>query len=504
MTRHRLETMDLETSPGPFSPKLRLRAAAIAVGLLMLATGAGTERALARDGLPTGAGRGLFTWTGMNVVPTGVVSPDRYLRFSWAALEPRSGRYDFSPIDAALASLPPGGRLSFGVHALNPCCSRFDGVDLPRDLADGMSKGFWLEADAGTIFGHRRIFVPDWNDPAFIEQFTRLFAALGARYDHDERIGRIDVRGYGSWGEGHLAGVARYKNGVIPYDDPMMNRHGALPGTLATRIALAEAVVRAFPHRQLLAMTDDTEVMLHLLRLPTAIPIGLRRDSWGSRHFEVDLLPAGVSEADRALVGERWKTAPVVVEAIGGALSFEVGPEGIVRQIEDHHVAAIGNGNFGDNRWDGLTGEQQQALLKAADRSGYRHDLIEARIARSEACDGALEARFIWCNSGVAPTYEDWVVEFVDAERRGRGEVGVVAVADLPRLMPGDEGHSGPSCLPGVGRADRVLVRVVGRHDRARAMALPIEGSDPLRGYPIPHACVDGERLEPGRRCRKR
>ena len=137
---------------------------------------------------------GFYDWYGRATVPVSPPATDHYFRLSWADLEPTDGRFDFAAIDRALAAASPGGRIAFGVMALNTCCSSHRGLDVPADLPGKLAKGFWVKADPGHP-GLTRAYVPDWNDPIFIARFTRLFRALGARYDGDPRIAWIDLRG---------------------------------------------------------------------------------------------------------------------------------------------------------------------------------------------------------------------------------------------------------------------------------------------------------------------
>lgn len=53
--------------------------------------------------------QGFYSWLGPDIVPVDPPSPDHYLRLSWAELEPREGVYDFSRLEAAMAS-PEGHR----------------------------------------------------------------------------------------------------------------------------------------------------------------------------------------------------------------------------------------------------------------------------------------------------------------------------------------------------------------------------------------------------------
>ncbi|MDR3438728.1 hypothetical protein [Telmatospirillum sp.] len=471
--------------------------AVMAMAMALLASPAGLGHGLAAEwremALPKAEAtpvannplKGFYTWYGDDIVP-GPAASEHYFRLAWADIEPREGEYDFSELERALAKLAPGRRIAFGIMPLNTCCSTHHGLDVPADMPTHLAKSFWIKADPvpGRLGG--QTYVPDWNDPHYIEQFAKLYAAIGRHFDGDRRIAWIDVRSYGNWGEGHLGGARGYQSGRIPYDDPSVNIHGATPGTLATRLALADAIAKALPHTRLLAMSDDSEVLVHLLKLPTDIPIGIRRDSWGARQFEMGLLPASLSEGDARLVEERWKTAPFVVESYGASKVFEAGWKGIVEQIESQHVSAIGNGNFNVRRWADLPPGAQAALTRAGVRAGYTYELTGIRYRLESEADCTLAVVLSWQNAGIAPPYEAWRTELwlkpVDAGVRPVGPVTV----DLPRLMPVGEAQAKPACfvLPEAyaGLDMRLWLRVVDATGN-RTMQLPLIDKDALGDY---------------------
>lgn len=49
--------------------------------------------------------------------------------------------------------------------------------------------------------------VPNWNDPAYLDGFGQLLAALGRRYDGDERLSVFEFSGYGDFSANHIAYV---------------------------------------------------------------------------------------------------------------------------------------------------------------------------------------------------------------------------------------------------------------------------------------------------------
>jgi len=356
--------------------------------------------------------RGLYIWHGQPGAPTEEPLVDRYARFMWYSLEPERGHYDFSAIDAELSKLPPGGSFSFRVMALHSFLNHNDGVGVPAYVAEACPKGFDVPIAALTGRGPAKVYVPDWNCSVFLERVEALLQALGARYDGDPRIGAIDIGIYGNWGEWHLTGLPPR---VDPYPRPDLNPRGAEPGSLATRRRIIEAHLHAFPRTQLVMMTDDKEALVFAMKLRAPIPIGLRRDSFGSDHFDQDLLAGIRDAADRQLVEERWKTAPFIVECLSGITSSYSSWALMPQQVTRWHISAIGNGGFGPGGagdWSLPSPQQRAAFLEAAQTSGYHLRINSVLIARTSAKRNARGLTVTWVNDGVAPTYVPWKVEY--------------------------------------------------------------------------------------------
>jgi len=406
--------------------------------------------------------QGYYSYEYPGIIPQTPAAPDHYLRFAWMEIEKSEGQYDFSRIDDRLAQLKPGERISIAVMPMDTCCSR-TGIDVP-DYITRQEKGFWIKADPGNARHVDKVYVPDWNDPWYQERWRALWVAMGAKYDGDPRIAWVELRSYGNWGEGHVAGANAYKWSQFPYDDPTVNLHGAQPGSEASRFALMDAIIDALPHTQLISMTDDKAALLHALKRSPAI--GIRRDSWGATWFDEGLLQ-GVADADRPLILDRWKTAPFIVESFGWTRVFEVGLDGLTRQIEQYHISAIGNGGFNVSQWSELTPDQQAALIRAGNRAGYRYVPVAADYRSTAQCP--LEVRMTWRNDGVAPAYAPLRLHLqVDG-------TDVAGSTDLPRVMPG-ETQTSDDCFtiaPGQHHLSFMVKDTAGRD-----VLLPVSGDD--------------------------
>jgi len=345
--------------------------------------------------------RGFFSWYNQSIVPLNGIPTESYMRFSWMQLERGEGEYDFSVIDNNLSKLEPGQRLAFGVMALNTCCGAPNGIEVPNYIVQKPGKAF------STYFHGKKIFIPDWNDPYFLDRVEKLFQALGKRYNGDPRIAWVEIRMYGDWGEWHLGNLSDSYSNII------INKLYAKPATLISKERIILAQIAPFSKTQLLMMTADSEALLFALRQQTNIPIGMRRDSWGSVQFERDFFNPGTSEGDKKLILERWKMAPFIIETYGGDKSFEVGAGGIVKQVVDYHVSAIANGGFvGKIPWDTFSAEQKQALILSGLKAGYNLKIINVDYTKSISSKQLFSIDSKWFNSGSAPVYEKWKVQF--------------------------------------------------------------------------------------------
>ena len=154
------------------------------------------------------------------------------MRVSWRQPQPRDPgtlapdapddqKYDFSVIDDTLAQLAGRGmRLMLRVHAYNSCRDTYYPDDTNIAIPD------WVRALPGASTDYAgpaltstsqttpptgssapRItqVVPNWSNPNYLAAFEQLLAALGRRYDRDERFSVFEFSGFGDFSEDHNA-----------------------------------------------------------------------------------------------------------------------------------------------------------------------------------------------------------------------------------------------------------------------------------------------------------
>jgi hypothetical protein len=371
---------------------------------------------------------------------------EEYEEIQWSCLE-NNGKYNFSFIDNILKTLPPGVKFAFRVKAFdasirnNKC--NIDNI-VPSDLQTDQH-GWRLPYDPSNL-AKGYYFIPDWNEPIFLQRIAKLLSALGQRYDGDPRIAWVDIGVYGTWGEWHTQGLPNYIPDGIPYNKTnpyyIYNIDNAQPGTFAAKRFIIDAHIRGFPTTQLVMMTGnehDGDALCYALKLPgEAAHIGLRRDSLGSglggwfnpfpEHY-----PGCDSPADVALILNRWQTAPFVAEPFGSkpARTFAMCSNGqtqeycIDQEVIQYHVATVDDSDLGyradgtDIPWKEVSPSNQKAFLWAGFHAGYRLAPIEIDVSQSldareheKKTGRKLFFRTHWNNTGVTPAYNAWNVEF--------------------------------------------------------------------------------------------
>lgn len=486
-----------------------------------------------------------FQYTKSDSAPLSGTPANLYGRVSWHTLEPVQGQYSFSTIDHVLAPctssqqttpcLSRGMTFGFRVMALNPQANLDTNVTTGEDgypvysdspsylLKDsaGKAHGWLLPRDPSDVTqGH--YFIPDWNDAFVIQRMTALLNALGHRYGEDPRIGSIDIGLYGSWGEWHTGGLpdtTDYKFGRIPYasTDTGFNFNQAAylanngvagayqAGSAASKTAIIQAHVHAFPRKQLVMLTDDAGSLCTAMRIDTGdFPIGLRRDSLGSytgwaSGFPVTSTCTAPDGTD--LVAERWKRAPFITEPFGNGSSptfpcqtFETDPAtgqlAILEEVPQFHIASIKNASYCTGTWAALTQAEQSAVWTAGLTAGYRYAPVKIAVstARTDGARRVLSLQTQWSNTGVTPTYTHWRVEFrlrsashASTALWSRPSDFLVSGVDLRKVLPGspytidDSFRIAGDTAPGTYELD---VRVVDARHYLAPMQLALKDAD--------------------------
>jgi hypothetical protein len=237
------------------------------------------------------------------------------------------------------------------------------------------------------------------------------FSAGGARFDGDLRLGYYDMGIYGHWGEWHTDGLC------------------TPPASPATKRALVDVQVAAFPNTRLLMNSGGKEVDAFVYALSKSPRIGIRVDSLCSPWFDNQFTDSSLK---LAAMWDRWKTAPIVTEF------YTWNPSNIAlcdQQVGAWHIAAIANGNIGN--WSSYSADQQAQILTMGKHSGYRFVLNALTYPAEVTNNALLPISSQWSNFGITPAYEPFAVTF---ELRPKGETMVAWSAasglDLERFLP--------------------------------------------------------------------
>ncbi len=296
---------------------------------------------------------------------------------------------------------------------------------------------------------------PDYDDPHLAAALDRFVAALGRRYDGDNRVGFVQLGLLGFWGEWH----------TWP--------HNGDPGTenwfasQAEQIRVLTAFEQAF---------DKTKLMV---RYPNAdnknLDIGYHDDS-----FAYSTLPGPgwhfMDLMQQAGTTDKWKKTPVA-----GELRPEL--QGCLFTVP-MTCTSDGDNNFADAvtqthaSWlldqyafsPGYTGAAYDNALAGAKSLGYR---LRVTAVKVDWRGGKLAVSTRLRNDGVAPFYYDWPLQVAAVDGHGRIRRLWTTSWKLSSVEPGAAAEFAAT-LPAAGLRERDFTLVL------RA-ANPLRGGVPLR-----------------------
>ncbi len=321
---------------------------------------------------------------------------DHYNRWCWGEIESAEGQYNLGLIEEVLADAKAhGGKGGFTIMPVNT--SGQTGSCLPP----------YLRSQIGEP--------PDWNNPLYLSRLQALITTISKKYANDPRFGWVDIFAYGNWNEWNLAELS-----------------GAPAGTPATKQAIINMNVRAFPHQQLVLgiagyRGDGSRYDALSYALNLSPKIGLRMNCLGS-----PTMGGAVEDfAALPLAQVRWKTAPSIVEYCGGP-SFQAAQN----QIKQYHFALIGDGGHNINSFSSYSASDQNLMMRNYKTSGYRFVLDSLTIPSQIGAGGGFTVIAKWSNVNVTPAYNPWNVML--QLRSGSGAVVWQGQSqlDLQTLLP--------------------------------------------------------------------
>lgn len=414
--------------------------------------------------------------------PAWPASYDASMRVTWRQLQPADPRtlppdapddrrFDFSVIDDALTKLASRNmRLTLRVVAYNSCCDTVYPNNTNIAVPDWVraipsaTTSYPGPAD-GVVPGVTQV-VPNWNDPAYLDGFGQLLAALGRRYDGDERLSVFEFSGYGDFSANHIAYVRDKLGAPGPSPDDSVAKLGYYSQfrdqsiTAASIRQLVAANVGAFPHTQLVVTPQNPEIVRELLAddvtKKLSAPVGIRSDCLGVQ----SPLPAWAESSD----SQYARTNDAVVDAIKRRLAsapvitgwcqlpngteprsyYEKGLHDVIR----YHVSMTASANFPDRDSTSAMDTKLYLLWAQANASaGYRYS-VEARPGTQSIQGKVASITVVWTNYGSAAATEQWAPGYKLVDFSGAVVRTLPATVNLKTLVHDDSSQSREEAVP--------------------------------------------------------
>jgi hypothetical protein len=321
--------------------------------------------------------------------------------------------------------------------------------------------------------------VPNWNDPNYLNAFGDLLAALGRRYDSDERLSVFEFSGYGDFSENHIAYLRDALGAPGPSPDDSIAKLGYYSQfrdqsiTKASIVHLVAANVDAFPHTQLVVTPQNPEIVRELIAddvtKKLSAPVGIRSDCLGVQ----SPLPAWAESdnshyvrTDDAVVNalkQRLATALVITEwcQLPSGTDPEAYYEKGLHDIVKYHVSMTSSANFPD-RDSALAMNPKLYLLwaQANASAGYRYS-VEARPGSQSLQGNVATISVAWTNYGSAAAIEHWVPGYKLVDFSGAVVRSLPAAVNLKTMAHDESGQSREEAVP-VSSTETVHVDLTG------------------------------------------
>jgi hypothetical protein len=374
-----------------------------------------------------------------------------YFRVYWKYVEPEMGKYNWKMLDEAVrAAHDRGQTLMLRIAPFGP---EEKTEDVPA----------WYRQMIGDESS--KVYPDKWRtnpeDPRYIEHWTALVRALGARYDGNPDLEAVDISILGFWGEGEHTDLL---------SDPTMR-------------ALMDSYLDSFTKTPLLAQPTDRRTNLYALSRTNA---GWRADCLGDMRgvsgrwcHMFDAYPQAVVNFG---IQDAWRKGPVSLEACGVMLDWKNKGwdlDYIIEQSLKWHISSF------NNKSSAVPEEWRPQVDRWLNRMGYRFVLRKFTYPDMIAPLGKLAYTSWWENKGVAPCYRQFPLSL-----RLRGEKGNVILetdADIRTWLPGDVVHDSAVFVPAdvpEGKYE-LQIGVLDPRTRLPKVKLAIEGIDPEGWYSL-------------------
>jgi ribosomal protein S18 acetylase RimI-like enzyme len=314
-----------------------------------------------------------------------------YWRFYWNEIEPENGKFRWDIIDDVIKTAKSRGqRVALGIMPANGTAPEWY-----RQLG---AKGFEYTPERGG-----ESWMPDHNDPLYLEYMGRIVEEMGKRYDGNPDIDHIDMRSLGHWGEWHF-GFIEPRPEVKP----------------EIRKALVDIYLDNFDVTPLIMLIGGKDELAYAVQNGT----GWRADCLGDLGYwgpDWNHMKDSYQQSlDDAEANDAWKYAPVCFESCGVMQKWA--DEGydikfIMNEALRWHISIFNNKSSPiPPRW---WGEIEEFIKKMGYRFVINYITLPSKVKPGEV----LQVESEWENLGVAPPYRNYQIAFklIPVSRRAKG-----------------------------------------------------------------------------------
>ena len=317
----------------------------------------------------------------------------------WKEFEPKNGQFDYENVEQIIDR--PGSR---GRHvSLRLYCDWF-GESL---VSRGCPEWMYTEVGVKRLRGENGRYITDFNDPNFIKEATQAIRALGNRYDDDPRIHSFQIGVLGYWGEWHT------------FDSRINGETYSIAEETEQKVL--SAYRESFKTAKLVARYPNRSV------LATATDIGYHNDYFHPNDGHSDDFDAAVEAA------EKWRFGPIGGEIPPGLSSADY--EKLYQTSKG--VSMIRRARYSTMKPGEVEEKHREKHMELHRLMGYNFQIERALF--SDSADTSLAITLELTNTGVAPIYYPWQVQFGILDKSDTALVTRDAEPhDLTKLLPGE------------------------------------------------------------------
>jgi len=396
-------------------------------------------------------------------------------RIGWGRVEPQEGKYNWDYTDKiAQKWIAAGKQVGFNWIV-------FSTAGTPP------STPVWLrdKGAKGREYSGNKHFVPNWDDPVFMQEFDSFLKEAGRRYNGKPYVAFVEVGSLGTWGEGHFW-VPSGEFPPIPTD---------------VKIRHLEMYRRHFPDTPL-HVNDD---FISTASDPARVMDTVKRLGFGIADWSIAVNHRNFEPAAR-YADPVWRERPILLEHhhYGDAVNKGWWGDGseLYRAMERFHASQMRIHWFPDEflNGDGKDLKGNKSLVdRINQRIGYRLQILQGQwpdaIAPGQEFNFAVRLR----NAGVAPCYRGGFPAITIKDGDKIIWSGVGTKENLKELPPGSTADRAevrdypiPASMPRVKPGRYAIYFSVANRESVPLYNLPLDNDDGEKRYRLGEMEISG------------